>query len=155
MNKNLPLSLVIIMMAFGLSACAPKSLNGDLSCDVDSNATVKVTYGITGIFTKKTIFRVKEKVAVKKDKGLIFVLKPRGGNTPSVADFKDAVVKIKGKSKDSANDWFYLIQGSYNSTKDDGHKLGICADADAGDYEYEIEVVGFGNLDPRVIVKPS
>jgi hypothetical protein len=137
------------MAAVFLSACATTPPIAALKCDV--GATIKITYGIT---SSKTIFQVKEKVNVKKGKGLVFKLVPKG-STSKAGDLKNATVKIMGKPDDAKNSWFTLLQGSYNGTAGDGHRLGICANADPGTYEYEIEVVNFGKLDPRVIVEPS
>jgi hypothetical protein len=48
-----------------------------------------------------------------------------------------------------------LLEGSYNNTAGDRHRLGICAKTEPGNYEYEIHIPDFGTLDPRVIVEPQ
>jgi predicted DNA-binding antitoxin AbrB/MazE fold protein len=159
MNKKSLLTVFgTLLAAVFLSACDTMSASQELDCPRDGKVSTTITYGIGAVF-KQTVFKVKEKVKVKEGEGLVFKLKPRGG-MPRVPDFKDAEVRIKGKTDNEENAWFTLITGSYNSTKSDGHTLGICADTavdtdEDRTYEYEIEIVGFGKLDPRVIVEPS
>ena len=93
---------------------------------------------------------MKTKVRVKQGRGLMFKLVPKNLGSDN---FDDAVVTLVGKSTNPSPQWFTAISGSYNSTAVDGHVIGICADATPGTYGYDIDVAGFGKLDPRVIVE--
>ena len=147
--RSLLISSVTALLTIVPLTSAASTPVSQLDCEGGSSGPFTITYGISGL-GKKTTFEVKESVKVKKGRALIFRLKPKG-NTPKMSDFKDAVVKIKGKA---GSEWFTLIDGSYNGTADENHEIGICADTDVGTYEYEITVEGFGMLDPRVIVEP-
>jgi hypothetical protein len=151
MNKKNAMSLAASLGAAAwLSACSnlPQT-PALLDCTLDNRGPTTITYGVQN---SKTIFEVKEKIKVKKGRGLVFKLKPKNTTRTGIPDFKAAMVTIKGKASDPKNSWFTAISGSFDSTVGDGHKLGICADASEGTYEYEIHVVDLGTLDPRVDV---
>jgi hypothetical protein len=155
MKKNLLIGCITLLATLGsVTSATAQSLPG-LDCEDDSGGDITITYGVSP-FSKRTVFEVKEKVEVRKGKALIFRLKLKDGREDGTAGLENAMVRIKGK-EGTGSDWFTLIEGSYSGTADQRHRIGICADTVAGDYEYqyEISIEGFGMLDPRVIVIPN
>jgi len=155
--KKSTISLVACLAtATLLGACShlqtpPQGVN----CTPDQRGAITIKYGVQSNWT---IFEVKEKAKVTKNHGLIFKLQPQNYSKPGVPDFRAATVTLVGKkTDDDRNAWFTAISGTYDGTKSDGHKIGICA-PDVGDkaetYEYLITVEGLGTLDPRVDVTP-
>ena len=155
MNRNHATSLAAGLVTTALlTGCGhmPSTADG-LDCAPDVRGPITITYGVQN---NKTIFEVKEKTSIKARSGLVFKLKPKTSGRAGIPEFRDATVTLKGKpTGDGKNDWFTAIDGSFNGTKGDDHKLGICApDPDkTTTYEYMITIEGLGTLDPRVDVE--
>lgn len=135
--------LLIFALSPLLAACASNGLNPDEECRGFAK-TVTLTYGDGGIAVSKA------KKKVKQNKPFVIKLDPSNG-------FKDHVVIIDGVSVTPGGagvlhpDWLDT-QDSYNTRK----KFRYCAppipDRTAQIYKFDVEVVGLGDLDPRVEV---
>lgn len=155
MNKKYITSLVASLTTIALlTACGHMpSGPGTLDCEPDVRGPITITYGVQN---NKTIFEIKERFSVKAKSGIVFRLKPKNSGRAGLPDFGNAEVTFKGKpNSEGKNDWFTPISGSFNGTKGDDHKLGICApDPDkTTTYEYLITIAGLGMLDPRFDVE--
>ena len=156
MKNNTLITLSVSLFASALlSACGIQQLNVDVKdCGCSNNAcasNVTITYGVSN--SLDSTLKVKEKAEVKKDQlALVFKLDPTN-NGPQDYDTTEVTVVGKGDLTDLANPnrWISKTTGKYNPDQE----LIICvptAVAD-GDYYYDIDVAGFGKLDPRVNVE--
>jgi len=143
-----------LVAATGLGACATMPQDTAVTnCGCsgsDCKKDVTITYGVDN--SGHSVFKVKEKTEIDKgDRALVFKLDPRKANPP-LPDYETADVTVVGKPDDQKNAWITSTTGKYDP---DG-QLVICIPDNLAanvDYYYEIEVDGFGKLDPRVIVK--
>jgi hypothetical protein len=145
---------VSLFSAALLSACAYAPLTTDVAdcgCANSSCASnVTITYGVNN--SHDSLLKVKEKAMVKKDQlALVFKLDPKNG--PQNYDTTDVTVAGKGDLANPANPnaWIGTETGKYDPDKE----LVICVPTTVakGDYYYDIDVAGFGKLDPRVNVE--
>ena len=157
-NTLTKLSILLLSTAL-LSACdyAPRVTNmaaadmTDCGCTNSACASnVTITYGVNN--AHDSLLKVKEKAEVKKDQlALVFKLDPKNG--PQNYDTTDVTVAGKGDLTDPANPnaWITTTTGKY----DPDEELVICVPTTitTGDYYYDIDVAGFGKLDPRINVE--
>lgn len=142
------------VMAVGLSvAGCPLNGGGDPAtgyavgdCPADKQ-DVTITYGVNA--GGKSELTIKEKVQVKPDGAVVFKLDPKSAGS-DVPDFGTYVVTVKGKATDPNSSWI-----SDSDSYDNNPELVVCVPQGQpeGIYQYEVEVAGFGMLDPRLDVK--
>lgn len=141
----------IVAVGLSLAGCPvdgpdPATEFGVDDCPADQK-DVTITYGVNA--GGKSELTIKEKVNVKPDGAVVFKLDPKSAGS-DVPDFGTYVVTVKGKASDPKNSWI-----SDSDSFDNNPELVVCVPADQaeGTYEYEVEVVGFGKLDPRLEVE--
>ncbi|MCW8873089.1 MAG: hypothetical protein OQK01_10785 [Xanthomonadales bacterium] len=148
-NAIMRLSVSLFSSAL-LSACAYAPLTtdaADCGCTNSSCASnVTITYGVNN--SQDSVLKVKEKAEVKKEQlALVFKLDPKNGPR----NYDTTTVTVVGKpGAGNPNAWITQTSGKYDPDKE----LVICVPTTikTGDYFYDIDVDGFGKLDPRVNV---
>ena len=136
MNRIISI-LAIVIFATGCETVST------VDCDDANDVDMQVRYGDSSI-------EVSHRIKVKRKDAILIKLQPHM-NAPSVSDYKNMEIEIRGeKQKDR---W---LNKKITST-DDKKTLRICvkAEQEPGDYKYLVIVPTVGTIDPRVEVEPD